>query len=216
MQLATTRRPRCSDRILDAAEAARPARARATDADGMPSRRVLAQQGGLLYHYPSKDALLVAMLERYCARSTPRCELARAGLAQDDGAGHLKSMVIGMLRSNAVRGGGRYGIARRRCEQPSLLVRSAAHTPRPSPGWRRTHARSPATAIVTLAVDGLMMVRSGGYALHARAREQIVASCCGSSTRPSMARREPGIERPPHGNALPRRLARHCCRCSRY
>ena len=122
MQLATPRRsPGARDRILDAAEQLVSAQGASNLTLDAVAQSAGVSKGGLLYHYPSKDALLVAMLERYCDQIDARCELARAGLAQDDGAGHLKSMVIGMLRSSAVRAEVGTALLAAAANNPSLL-----------------------------------------------------------------------------------------------
>ena len=158
MQLATTSAvPGARDRILDAAEQLVSAAGASNLTLDAVAQSAGVSKGGLLYHYPSKDALLVAMLERHCEQIDARCELARAGLAEDGGASHLKSVVIGMLRSNAVR-----------AEVGTALLAAAANNPSLLDPIRQRYAETvarlaahpcsfPRAAIVTLAVDGLMM-----------------------------------------------------------
>jgi AcrR family transcriptional regulator len=149
--------PGARDRILDAAEQLVSAQGASNLTLDAVAQSAGVSKGGLLYHYPSKDALLVAMLERYCDQIDARCALARSGLVQDDGAGHLKSVVIGVLRSNAVR-----------AEVGTALLAAAANNPSLLDPVRQRYAETvarlaahpcsfPRAAIVTLAVDGLMM-----------------------------------------------------------
>jgi AcrR family transcriptional regulator len=158
MQLATTpASPGARDRILDAAEQLVSAAGASNLTLDAVAQTAGVSKGGLLYHYPSKEALLVAMLERYCEQIDARCDLARSALASDDGAAHLKSLVLGMLRSNAVR-----------AELGTALLAAAANNPSLLDPVRQRYAETvaklaadpcsfPRAAIVTLAVDGLMM-----------------------------------------------------------
>ena len=158
MQLATTpASPGARDRILDAAEQLVSAAGASNLTLDAVAQTAGVSKGGLLYHYPSKEALLVAMLERYCEQIDARCDLARSALASDDGAAHLKSLVLGMLRTNAVR-----------AELGTALLAAAANNPSLLDPVRQRYAETvaklaadpcsfPRAAIVTLAVDGLMM-----------------------------------------------------------
>lgn len=54
-------------------------------------------KGGLLYHFPSKDALLGAMAERYVQQLRGCIEQARTGLPAGEPATAVKGCVLGML-----------------------------------------------------------------------------------------------------------------------
>jgi AcrR family transcriptional regulator len=158
MQLATTPASAgARDRILDAAEQLVAAAGASNLTLDAVAQTAGVSKGGLLYHYPSKEALLVAMLERHCEEIDARCELARSALPSDDGPTHLKSLVLGMLRSNAVR-----------AELGAALLAAAANNPSLLDPIRQRYAETvarlaahpcsfPRAAIVLLAVDGLMM-----------------------------------------------------------
>jgi AcrR family transcriptional regulator len=158
MQLATTpASPGARDRILDAAEQLVSAAGASNLTLDAVAQSAGVSKGGLLYHYPTKDALLIAMLERHIEQIDARCELARAGLAADDAPGHLKGHVLGLLRSTAVR-----------AELGTALFAAAANNPSLLDPIRQRYADSVAklaahpctfsrAAIVTLAVDGMMM-----------------------------------------------------------
>jgi AcrR family transcriptional regulator len=202
MQLATTpASPGARDRILDAAEQLVSAAGASNLTLDAVAQTAGVSKGGLLYHYPSKDALLVAMLERHCEQIDARCELARSGLAGDDGASHVKSHVLGMLRPNAVRAELGTALLAAAANNPSLLdpIRQRyAETVARLAADPRSFARA---VIVTLAVDGLMMGEVWRLTPFTPAqREQIVSELLrlvdeafagSNSTCPSTAPPEP-------------------------
>jgi AcrR family transcriptional regulator len=161
MQVATT--PPSSgarDRILDAAEQLVSAAGASNLTLDAVAQTAGVSKGGLLYHYPNKEALLVAMLERHCEQIDARCELARSTLAADgrsSQASQLKAHVLGMLRSNAVRADLGTALLAAAANNPSLLdpIRQRYAD---TIGRLTSHPCSfPRAAIVALAVDGLMM-----------------------------------------------------------
>ena len=123
MQLATTPAPPgARDRILDAAEQLVSAQGASNLTLDAVAQSAGVSKGGLLYHYPSKDALLVAMLERYCDQiDRPLRSWRGPVLRRTTAPGHLKSMVIGMLRSSAVRAEVGTALLAAAANNPSLL-----------------------------------------------------------------------------------------------
>ena len=177
MQLAVANAPAgARDRILDAAEQLVAAQGASNLTLDAVAQTAGISKGGLLYHFPSKDALLVGMLDRHCVRIDRRCAEARTVWPDDDCAGHLKALVLGLLRPNVVRAEVGAALLAAAANNPSLLdhirqrnAESIAHmAERPC-----TFARA---AIVTLAIDGLMFGEVWRLTpFTAEQREQIIA-----------------------------------------
>jgi len=158
MQLAASSAPAgARDRILEAADQLVAAQGASNLTLDAVAQAAGLSKGGLLYHFPSKDALLMGMLDRHCEQMDQRCAEVHAGLAEDDFAGHLKAHVLGLLRWTTVRpevGAAMFAAA---ANNPSLLetirkryaddvARMAEHP--------NAFARG---AVVMLATDGLLM-----------------------------------------------------------
>jgi AcrR family transcriptional regulator len=157
MQLAVSNAPaNARDRILDAAEQLVAEQGASNLTLDAVAQTAGISKGGLLYHFPSKDALLVGMLDRHCVQIDRRCADARAGWPDEDCAGHLKAHVLGLLRPNVVRAEVGAALLAAAANNPSLLdsirQRNAESIARMA-GHPCTFARA---AIVTLAIDGLM------------------------------------------------------------
>ena len=91
------------DRLLDAAEAlARTVGAANLTLDAV-AQAANVSKGGLLYHFPSKDALLAAMLERHIGQLDASCCRMLDTLPAGDAAAELKAWVLGMLQPDPVR-----------------------------------------------------------------------------------------------------------------
>ena len=91
------------DRLLDAAEAlARTVGAANLTLDAV-AQAASVSKGGLLYHFPSKDALLAAMLERHIGQLDASCCRMLDTLPADDAAAELKAWVLSMLQPDPVR-----------------------------------------------------------------------------------------------------------------
>src|SRR5262245_25771867 len=103
MQLAVNAPVTARDRILEAAEQLVAAQGASNLTLDAVAQTAGVSKGGLLYHFPSKDALLIGMLDRHCEQIDQRCAEIRAGLADEGYAGHLKAHVLGLLRWNLVR-----------------------------------------------------------------------------------------------------------------
>jgi AcrR family transcriptional regulator len=157
MQAAPNPLPAARDRILDAAE-----RLVADEGASKLTLDAVAQaagvsKGGLLYHYPSKDALLVAMIERHCEDLDRRCASELEHLPADKSSSRLKASILGVLRPRPGR------------EDPgAALLAAAANNPALLDGARARYADHLAqltasggcfarSAVIMLAVDGLML-----------------------------------------------------------
>ena len=149
--------PAARDRILDAAEqlvAAQGASSLTLDA---VAHAAGVSKGGLLYHYPNKDALLAAMIERHCDDLDERCARELEGLPADQPSSRLKASILGVLTPRA----GREDVG-------AALLAAAANKPALLDGARARYAEHVAqltasggcfarSAVIMLAVDGLML-----------------------------------------------------------
>ena len=149
--------PAAKDRILDAAEQ--------LVADEGASKLTLdavaqaagVSKGGLLYHYPSKDALLAAMIERHCEDLDRRCASELEHLPADESSSRLKASILGVLKPRP----GREDLG-------AALLAAAANNLALLDGARARYADHLAqltasggcfarSAVIMLAVDGLML-----------------------------------------------------------
>ena len=144
------------DRILDAADLLVTAEgARNLTLDGV-AQAAGVSKGGLLYHFPSKDALLAGMVERHIDQVDARCAAELANLPASCSSSQMKAWVLGVLHSDPLRG-----------EVGAALLAAAANNPELLDGVRRRYAahverlaalgeRFAGAAVILLAVDGLM------------------------------------------------------------
>jgi AcrR family transcriptional regulator len=157
MQATANPVPAVRDRILDAAEqlvADAGASNLTLDAVAQVAR---VSKGGLLYHYPSKDALLAAMIDRHCDDLDRSCARELANLPADRSSSRLKASILGVLTPRA----GREDLG-------AALLAAAANNPALLDGARARYADHLAqvtasggcfarSAVIMLAVDGLML-----------------------------------------------------------
>lgn len=117
-------------------------------------------KGGLLYHFPSKEALLSALAQRHVRQLRGCIEHARAGLASDAPAGELKGCVLGLLgddpRSKALGA----TLLATAANDPTLLEVIREHIDQQSQELAATASTFARAAVVALAVDGLKMRES--------------------------------------------------------
>jgi AcrR family transcriptional regulator len=148
--------PPARDRILEAAERV------VTDVGPAHLTLELVAQaagmskGGLLYHFPSKESLLVALAKRYVDGIERSIETAKAALPGDMGAARdLKACVLGVLGTDASsKAMGAVLLAAAANDLVLLEIvreRIALHTRELASG-EVNFARA---AVVTLAIDGL-------------------------------------------------------------
>lgn len=156
MQAQTAPAVAVRDRILDAAEhivTADGARHLTLDAVAQVAG---VSKGGLLYHFPTKDALLAGMIERHMDQLNARCSAERAHLPAAGTSSELKAWILGVLQPHRVRE-----------EAGAALLAAAANNPALLDGVRRRYAEHVAqlqslgdgfarAAVILLAVDGLM------------------------------------------------------------
>jgi AcrR family transcriptional regulator len=147
------------DRILEAAERV------VTDVG--PARLTLelvaqaagVSKGGLLYHFPSKESLLVALAHRYVQSMQQYIAWAKQSLPNGDAACDIKACIVGMLgmdeRSKAMSAALLAAAANDLGLLEVIRAHIAQHTEEIA-----AHANFARVAIVTLAVDGLKMRES--------------------------------------------------------
>jgi len=164
------------DRILEAAEQLVAEQGASNLTLDAVAQAAGVSKGGLLYHFPSKDALLMGMLDRHCEQMDQRCAEAHADLPDNDFAGHLKAHVLGLLRWNTVR-----------AEVGTAMFAAAANNPSLLENIRKRYADDIARmaehpsafargAVVMLATDGLLMGEVWKLtSFTPEQREQIVA-----------------------------------------
>ena len=143
------------DRLLDAAETlACSVGAANLTLDGV-AQAAGVSKGGLLYHFPSKDALLAAMLERHVDQIDASCCKLLESLPAGDAAG-LKAWILSMLQPDPVRR-----------DMGAAVLAAAANNPALLDCLRERHAARigqvvassgnfALAAVIMLAVDGFV------------------------------------------------------------
>ena len=119
-------------------------------------------KGGLLYHFPTKESLLGALAKRYVVEMERHIEEAKASLGEGDTSRDLKACIVGLLnRDPATREVG-MGAALMATAANDLTLLEVIRTK--IADYTRELAESDGdfarAAIVTLAIDGLMMRES--------------------------------------------------------
>jgi AcrR family transcriptional regulator len=148
--------PAARGRILDAAEQLVADQGASNLTLDAVAQAAGVSKGGLLYHYPNKDALLAAMIERHCDDLDARCARELGQLPADAASSPLKSSILGVLKR---------GVARE--DLGAALLGAAANNPALLDGVRARYADHVArltasdgcfarSAVIMLAVDGLM------------------------------------------------------------
>jgi AcrR family transcriptional regulator len=154
-----TRRPNSRDDILSAAEAIVCELGSAHLTLDAVAERAEISKGGLLYNYPSKEALLRAMLARLLDRCEADCAAARAAAetGAPDPAADLKAYIeVGFRQADDRR------------QLSAALLAAGANDPRllsPVRDWHRRHLREFSAdkrnplrvLLVMLAMDGLWL-----------------------------------------------------------
>ena len=149
--------PAARDRILDAAEQLVADQGASNLTLDAVAQAAGVSKGGLLYHYPNKDALLAAMIERHCDDLDECCARELEGLPADQPSSRLKASILGVLTPRA----GREDLG-------AALLAAAANKPALLDGARARYADHVAqltasggcfarSAVIMLAVDGLML-----------------------------------------------------------
>lgn len=149
--------PAARGRILDAAEQLVTKEGASNLTLEAVAQAAGVSKGGLLYHYPNKDALLAAMIERHCDDLDERCARELEQLPADKSSSQLKASILGVLKRRS--GSEDLGAA---------LLAAAANNPALLDGARARYAEHVArltasegcfarSAVIMLAVDGLML-----------------------------------------------------------
>jgi AcrR family transcriptional regulator len=148
------------DRLLEAAErVVRDIGAARLTLDGV-AQAAGVSKGGLLYHFPSKEALLGALAQRYVDTLDSCIDSARLALDESDKGRELKACILGVLGDDPRSKGMGAALLAAAANDPALLEvireRIARYTQRLM-GPDTNFARA---AIVSLAVDGLKLRES--------------------------------------------------------
>jgi AcrR family transcriptional regulator len=119
-------------------------------------------KGGLLYHFPSKEALLGALAKRYVEGMVDCVEQAKAGMGDTAGPRDLRACIVGVLdpqQRAKLRGMGAalFAAAANDLTLLEVIRERIAHFMRQLEDSNVDFARG---AIVTLAIDGLIMRES--------------------------------------------------------
>lgn len=161
--------------MVEALTAAGPARERILEAvervvtEVGPARLTLDQvahaagvsKGGLLYHFPSKESLLVALARRHVESMQQCIAAARSNLGEGDAACEIKACILGQLGVDArfkVMGAALLAAAANDLgllEVIGQYLARHAEQLAASPGLNFARA-----AVITLAIDGLKMRES--------------------------------------------------------
>lgn len=113
-------------------------------------------KGGLLYHFPTKEALLLAMGKRFLASFETGRREARERLP-DEPAADLKACVLGLLcrpESRSLQGAALLAAAANDPALVAMFREGIADVTTEMAGWQGSFERM---AIVSLAIDGLML-----------------------------------------------------------
>lgn len=164
------------DRVLEAAERV------VTDVG--PARLTLdlvaqaagVSKGGLLYHFPSKESLLIALANRYVQSMQQCIAQAKGSIAPGDVACEVKACIVGMLGTDVRSRAMGAALLAAAANDLGLLEVIREHIARYTEQLRQSAGGNFArAAIVTLAVDGLKMRESLRISsFDAAQREQIV------------------------------------------
>jgi AcrR family transcriptional regulator len=163
------------DRILEAAER--------VITDVGPARLTLdlvaqaagVSKGGLLYHFPSKELLLIALAHRYVQSMQSCIASAKCGLPAGDAACEIKACIVGMLGTDARAKAMGAALLAAAANDLGLLEVIREHLARHTEQLMASHASFARAAVVTLAIDGLKMRESLRISSFTeQQREQIV------------------------------------------
>ena len=118
-------------------------------------------KGGLLYHFPSKEALLGALAKRYVEGMTECVEQAKGGMGETEGR-DLKACIVGILEQQPRAkmlgmGAALFAAAANDLTLLEVIRERIAQYMRQ---LETSNMDFPRAAIVTLAIDGLMMRES--------------------------------------------------------
>jgi len=170
----TGRRPNSREAILDAAESVVADVGASHMTLDAVSAKAGVSKGGLLYHFPSKQALLRGMVERLIGNFAAAREREAAGLPEGPSRS-LKAHVLSWSPRN-----------RRREKLMAALIAAAAHDPHllkpATEAYRKAFGefiagglRPERAAVITMAVDGLSILQLlGMFPFDADQRKSII------------------------------------------
>lgn len=164
------------DRILEAAERVVTEVGPARLTLDLVAQAAGVSKGGLLYHFPSKESLLVALANRYVQSMQQCIAQAKGSMAAGDQACEVKACIVGMLGTDVRSKAMGAALLAAAANDLGLLEVIREHIARHTEYLRQSAGGNFArAAIVTLAVDGLKMRESLRISPFDEAqREQIV------------------------------------------
>ncbi len=150
-------RPSCKDLLLDSAEA--------VVVEGGPSRLTLdavaekagVSKGGLLYHFPTKDALVEAMIARLIERGNARRVESQADLPEGPARALQADIVARLVRPASDRRVGAALLAAV-ANEPSLIKSIREHHRKRFAAHEKDGGSALRKALVLLAADGLFLL----------------------------------------------------------
>lgn len=164
------------DRILEAAERVVTEVGPARLTLDLVAQAAGVSKGGLLYHFPSKESLLIALANRYVQSMQQCIAHAKGGFAVGDQACEIKACIVGLLGSDVRSKAMGAALLAAAANDLGLLEVIREHIARHTEQLRQSCGGNFArAAIVTLAVDGLKMRESLRISpFDAAQRERIV------------------------------------------
>jgi AcrR family transcriptional regulator len=117
-------------------------------------------KGGLLYHFPSKESLLGALAQRYVQSMEQCIEAAKCGISEQQHSRDLQACIVGILGSDPRSKAMGAALLATAANDLTLLEVIRERLSAYNRELAASSADFPRAAIVTLAVDGLMMRES--------------------------------------------------------
>jgi AcrR family transcriptional regulator len=117
-------------------------------------------KGGLLYHFPSKESLLGALAQRYVQSMEQCIEAAKGSIGEHDHSRDLKACIVGILGSDPRSKAMGAAFLATAANDLTLLEVIRERLVAYNQELAGSSADFPRAAIVTLAIDGLMMRES--------------------------------------------------------
>jgi AcrR family transcriptional regulator len=148
------------DRILEAAERVVAEVGAARLILDVVAQAAGVSKGGLLYHFPSKESLLGALAQRYVQNKEQCIEAAKGGFSEQDHSRDLKACIVGILGSDPRSKAMGAALLATAANDLTLLEVIRERLVANNNELAESGADFARAAIVTLAIDGLMMRES--------------------------------------------------------
>lgn len=133
-------------------------------------------KGGLLYHFDSKESLLGALAERYLQGVQLCTERARHALADSGDGGKLKARILGLLADDPRARALGAALLVTFVNAPTLLTPIRELIASDSRELAGSTANFSRAAIVTLAIDGLMLREAMGISSFSKQQREALVT----------------------------------------